>query len=104
MWWRACRLWRGNWPIRVLCVVLLLATFGMERHSLCVALLLTAPFFANCEAVGVIDTRSSCSKGTHDRPATGAGYMYEGLYGVAATGLSLATNVLATALVAYKSW
>ena len=28
MWWRACVLWRGNRPIRVLCVLLLLATFG----------------------------------------------------------------------------
>ena len=59
--------------------------------------------------MGVIDTCWSCYRGDGSRrpcPHTaGIGYMYQGFsYSVAATALSLATNVLATALVAYKSW
>ncbi|KAM5537021.1 hypothetical protein V8D89_009350 [Ganoderma adspersum] len=62
--------------------------------------------------MGVADTyccQWSCYRGggswRPDRHATGIGYMSQGFsYGVAATTLSLATNVLATALVAYKSW
>ena len=56
--------------------------------------------------MGVVDP---CYRGDGswrpDPRAAGIGYMYQGFsYGVAATALSLAMNVLATALVAYKSW
>ena len=59
--------------------------------------------------MGMVDTCWSCYRGDGswrpDPRAAGIGYMYQGFsYGVAATALSLATNVLATALVAYKSW
>ena len=60
-------------------------------------------------AMGVVDTCWSCyrSDGSWrpDPRAAGIGYIYQGFsYGVAATALSLATNVLATVLVAYKPW
>ncbi|PIL25603.1 hypothetical protein GSI_11351 [Ganoderma sinense ZZ0214-1] len=86
VWWRACVLWRGNWPIRVLCVLLLLAT---------------SRFFT--PTTGVVDTCWACYRGGSWNPdpnAQGIGYLYEGFsFGVAATALSLATNVLATTLM-----
>ncbi len=70
--------------------------------------MLTVRTRADHAAMGVVDTCWSCYQGGSWMPdpnATGTGYMYQGFsYGVAATALSLATNVLTTALVAYKSW
>lgn len=51
--------------------------------------------------MGIVDAQLAC-KGW---PFSGAGELYmESNYGFAATVLSLATNVGATSVVAYKAW
>ena len=56
--------------------------------------------------LGILDSSTTCAPLTNDKLSdTPPGVMYQGSdYGVAATGLSLATNILATVLVAYRFW
>lgn len=59
--------------------------------------------------MGVVDAVTACSNGQNyqklDQHATGTGNLYEGVsYGIAATALSLGTNLFATATVAFKAW
>ncbi|TBU40623.1 hypothetical protein BD309DRAFT_869917 [Dichomitus squalens] len=84
VWWRACVVWPRNWPVRVLGFALLTATF----------------------VTGMLDSSRTCAPLTNGKiDSDPSGILYQGSdYGVAATGLSLATNVLATILVAYKFW
>ena len=50
-------------------------------------------------ALGIVDTNASCGK------INAMGELYQGfVYGVAATVLSLATNLFATAAVAVRAW
>ncbi|TBU40622.1 hypothetical protein BD309DRAFT_899608 [Dichomitus squalens] len=84
--WRACVLWRDNPLIKTMCIVFLIATFGM----------------------GIVDAVFTCNPSlswTPDHHVVGTGSMYQGFsYGVAASVLSFSTNLLATMLVGFKAW
>ncbi|KAI1784824.1 hypothetical protein LXA43DRAFT_190553, partial [Ganoderma leucocontextum] len=86
--WRACVLWRGNRILMGACIMLLLTTF----------------------ALGTADTKYACSweaggSWQPDPHADGTGSLYQGFsYGVAATVLSLSTNLFSTAAVMVKAW
>ncbi|KAM5537029.1 hypothetical protein V8D89_009358 [Ganoderma adspersum] len=80
VWWRVWVLWRDSHALY------------RSLAYICGGVLLAATF-----TTGVIDTSFSCK-------AQG-GFMYEGLLvGTVASMLSLATNLAATALTAYKAW
>ncbi|KAM5531450.1 hypothetical protein V8D89_014907 [Ganoderma adspersum] len=89
--WRACVIWQYNKIVMGMCVMLLLTTF----------------------ALGTVDTTFSCleisSSGygswKPDPHANGTGGLYQGFsYGVAATVLSLVTNMFATCAVMVRAW
>ncbi|KAM5545323.1 hypothetical protein V8D89_000936, partial [Ganoderma adspersum] len=91
--WRACVVWQWNRFVMGTCVALLLATL----------------------ATGIVDTQYNCTSSISmiggsnlwrlDQHATGLGSTYQGFsYGVAASVLSLSTNLYATATVALKAW
>ncbi|KAM5535325.1 hypothetical protein V8D89_011010, partial [Ganoderma adspersum] len=88
--WQACVIWHKNYVVKAACAVILLATL----------------------ALGVIDSSQSCQPYQVPGPmitiATDdsvPGSLFEGVpIGVATCVLSLSTNMLATLLVAYKSW
>lgn len=55
--------------------------------------------------MGVLDARVACDSNLRRKTGRDIGGMYVGTdYGFAATVLSLATNVLATSVVAFKAW
>ncbi|KAM5546327.1 hypothetical protein V8D89_000453 [Ganoderma adspersum] len=86
--WRACSVWQRNRFIMGTSTALLLATF----------------------ALAIVDTRYTCMDYSLDSPllkqkAAESGRLYKGAScGVAASVLSLCTNLYATAAVALKAW
>ncbi|KAM5545305.1 hypothetical protein V8D89_000918, partial [Ganoderma adspersum] len=86
--WRACVVWRRNKVLVGACVALCLVTF----------------------ALGSADTNNACTSSSIESEwlpnrKIGTGNLYEGSpYGVAATVLSLCTNLCATIAVALKAW
>lgn len=104
--WRACVLCRGNRTIMGVCIMLLLTTFGMYVRVLRQYCDVEILFLFT--ALGTVDTAYACNGGGSWEPdphATGTGSLYSGFsYGLAATALSLGTNLFATVVMAVKAW
>lgn len=94
-----------------MCVILLLATFGTSLRARPLSFNIEYWFYFT--AMGIVDTTYDCTavfeygdmKWQPDPHADGFGILYSGFsYGVAATALSLSTNLFATVAVTIKAW
>ncbi|PIL28291.1 hypothetical protein GSI_09579 [Ganoderma sinense ZZ0214-1] len=89
VWWRVWVIWPRSLIVRVICVALLSATMAM----------------------GIVDTSDSCSAAAFSTVSVynltyiPSGSFYQSdLFGLAASVLSLATNMVATILIGCKAW
>ncbi|KAM5536520.1 hypothetical protein V8D89_009797 [Ganoderma adspersum] len=89
VWWRVWVIWPRSLIVRITCVVLLAATLAM----------------------GIIDTLDSCSTAAFsvlsvfNLADVYSGSFYQSdFFGLSASGLSLATNMVATILIGCKAW
>ena len=117
--WRACTIWHNNRLVKAVCSLLVCATFGESNssdprvHTIPTARHPTRPRAPYHTVLGGV----SAAKGCH--PVFGAenlasndvsfntqfGTVYQGIpSAVAASVLSLSTNLWATFLVGYKAW
>ena len=95
--------------MKALCAVFLLATFGKPLIPL--SSTPDSSFLHGTEVLGAVDTSLICNSGwtyVHEHSKTigvMVGFLYEGFpAGIAASVISLATNILSTLLVGYKAW
>ncbi len=116
VWWRVWVIWPRSLLVRWTSVILLAATLGMcpchfsAVRGLGCSLTVDANV-VDCAGMGILDTMDSCSKdafsvlSVFNFTSVPSGSFYQSdFFGLAASVLSLATNMVATILIGCKAW